>query len=218
MAEERKVEIRKDEIHRILIEREVKEPDEAVEKLERYAGMLEERRSWAGLTSASLRENMSGWIMDSLAVLQVLPCEELKVLDIGSGGGLLGVILAVARPAWAVSMVESSSRKSAFLAEAVGALGLKKAEVLKARAEELAGAREFEACVSRAAGRLKEMVVIALPLLKPGGLYVTIKRADVGDEARDAERVVAEAGGSLSIRGPELSGRTGMSLVVVSKL
>lgn len=193
-------------------------PEEAMERLQRYGELLEEKRGWAKLTSARLREDITEWILDSLTVLRALPCEELEVLDIGSGGGLLGVVLAVARPAWKVTMVESSARKSAFLAETAGTIGLERAEILRGRVEDLAGEREFDACVSRAAGRLGDMIGKALPLVRAGGKYVAVKQEDVEAEANNARGRIEEAGGTLEILRPEIIGRPGMSLVIVSKL
>lgn len=191
--------------------------DPAVE-LERFANLVRERRRWAGLTSARAPEDLTELFIDSLHVTRALEPGTRTLVEIGSGGGLLGIPLSVACPDLEMTLVESSSRKAAFLTEAIGALGLRRARVTNARAEELVGSREFDACVSRAAGRLPGMLRTALPLVRHGGRYIAVKQADVSEETRSAKREIASAGGGLTIMGPEETGRPGLSLVVVSKM
>lgn len=193
-------------------------------RIEQYLMMMESRRDWAGLVSRSLAKDPEEAVVDSIGVLSVLSCTGGgTMVDIGSGSGLLGLVLAVTCSDWRVSLVESSGRKCAFLAEAVGALGLINVEVVRARVEEMVGAREFDVAVSRAAGKISQMAKVALGLLRSGGLYVALKGRDPGEEIERAQAVLGDLGGRLAgVTYPgspprwEAPGRT--SLVVVEKM
>lgn len=191
--------------------------------IERYVGMLKEKRAWAGLTSRALPERVAAAIAESVTVLAALERGPTRVLEIGSGGGLLGVVLSVACPEWDVTMVESSGRKAAFLAEAIGACGIENARVTRARAESLVGSEEPDACVSRAAGGLEEMAGVALGLLRPGGRYIALKQSDVLAEVEAARPTIEASGGKVAeiVRPPlprSIAERSGLSLVVIEKL
>ncbi len=165
--------------------------------IKRYLEMLQGKRQWAGLASRSLSEDPARAVVESLSVLAVSGRGRAKVVEVGSGGGLLGVVLAVARPDWELTMVESKGRKAAFLAEAAGSLGLGNVKVVKARAQSLAGSG-FDMCVSRAAGRLSDMAGVALPLLRTGGKYVALKQRDVAGEVEAAAGAIGSRGGKIT--------------------
>ncbi len=201
----------------------VEDFDEKKGLIERYVGMLEEKRAWAGLTSRALQERAPAAIAESVTLLAALKRGPTRVLEIGSGGGLLGVVLAVACPEWEVTMVESSGRKAAFLAEAIGACGIGNARVARARAESLVGSEEPDACVSRAAGGLEETAGVALGLLRPGGRYIALKQSDVLVEVEAASAAIEASGGKVAgiLRPPlprSIAERSGLSLVVIEKL
>jgi 16S rRNA (guanine527-N7)-methyltransferase len=116
------------------------------------------------------------------------------VLDLGSGAGLPGIVLAAARPDLTVVLVEPLLRRATFLSEAVAALGLPGVLVRRARAEELVGKLLVDAVTARAVAPLDRLAGWALPLLHPGGRLVALK----GEQA-DAE--LATAGGALQQAG-----------------
>lgn len=197
--------------------------EEIIEKLQDYESLLAERRRWAGLTSRTLGENTRKAVLESIALLSAVDRGPADVAEVGSGGGLLGIVLSLACRDWKVALVESSGRKAAFLAEAVGALGLQNARVVNARAETLAGRTEFDLCISRAAGTVAEVGKVALGLLKKGGSYVALKRSRVEEELEEAAPVIKRAGGEIEgvILPPRLSAEVtplSISLVVVRKL
>lgn len=195
-----------------------------IEKIECYVEMIKSRRRWGGLVSKETALNLEGLIVDSIGMLQVLSCGETKsVVDIGSGSGILGLVLAVMCPEWKVSMVESSGRKCAFLAEAKWAMEVENASVVRARAKSLVGAVQYDVAVSRAAGTISMIAPMALGLLRPGGRYVALKRRDIGSEVEDAGPVLSELGGEvvgIILPGAppdwEAPGRT--SLVAIEKM
>jgi 16S rRNA (guanine(527)-N(7))-methyltransferase RsmG len=174
---------------------DVGEVDRKLVLIDSYAKMLSQRRKWAGLTSRALPDGIELAVVDSTAVLSLQERRNLGVVEIGSGGGLLGIVVSILRSSWQVTMVESSSRKSAFLAEVVGALALENARVFAGRAEELDAGGTFDLCLSRASGRIVDLAPVALRLLKPGGRYIALKPSDVAGEVTEAKGAIHDAGG-----------------------
>jgi 16S rRNA (guanine527-N7)-methyltransferase len=110
------------------------------------------------------------------------------VLDLGSGAGLPGLVLAIQRPDVQVVLVESLQRRAAFLTEAVAHLGLRNTVVRRARAEELHGKVLVDVVTARAVAPVDRLAGWALPLLQTGGRLLALK----GDRA-DAELATAAA-------------------------
>jgi 16S rRNA (guanine527-N7)-methyltransferase len=135
-------------------------------------------------------------VADALVALEL---EEVRaarrIADLGSGAGFPGLVLAAALPAAAVSLVESSSKKCAFLARAAEVMGLGNAEAVAARAEEWrAGMGRCELVTARAVAPLPVLVEYAAPLLVEGGALVAWKgRRDSGEEA-DGDAAAAATG------------------------
>ncbi|WP_308422224.1 16S rRNA (guanine(527)-N(7))-methyltransferase RsmG [Marmoricola endophyticus] len=119
------------------------------------------------------------------------------VADIGSGAGLPGIPIAIARPDVCVVLVEPLLRRATFLQEAVAALGLDNVEVVRARAEELAGHRAFPVVTARAVARLDKLAGWTLPLVAPGGWLVAMKGAAVTEELDGARRAIQRLGGEV---------------------
>jgi 16S rRNA (guanine527-N7)-methyltransferase len=139
-------------------------------------------------------------VADSLAALEVEGFRSASSLvDIGSGAGFPGVVLAIAIPDARIDLVESSRRKCAFLGRLAGNLELTNVSVVCSRAEEWAageGAERYEAAAVRAVGSLATLVEYAAPLLRRGGLLVAWK----GRRDSDEERRGADAAGTLGMR------------------
>jgi 16S rRNA (guanine527-N7)-methyltransferase len=117
-----------------------------------------------------------------------------SVCDVGSGAGLPGLVLALARPDLEVCLVEPLLRRTTFLSEAVETLGLTNVEVVRGRAEELHGTREFAVVTSRAVAPLDRLADWSMPLVRLGGHLVAMKGAS-------AEQEVAAASTSLRRHG-----------------
>lgn len=153
----------------------LKLPAEACDRLLAYAALLGKWNKVHNLTA--LREEsqiVSHHLLDSLAVLPHLgPAQRLA--DIGSGGGLPGIPLAIARPALEVALVESSHKKSAFLQQAKIELGLANVAVHCERVEALRPEHLFDAVISRAFSDLAEFVRLAGHLVAPGGTLLAMK-------------------------------------------
>ena len=207
----------------VLTDLKTQDPRRKATLLENYLKMLKEKRRWAGLASSKAAHEPWDLVIDSLGVIKVIGCRSgLEVADLGAGGGIVGLVMAIVCETIEVCLIESSSRKCAFLAEAVGSLGIRNAEVLCDRVENLHGRRSFNCVVSRAAGRLVDTLPAGLPILRPGGIFVAVKGGGTGpelEEARElfqAEGVRLEEPGGRELKDAASLGRA--SLVVVRKV
>ena len=99
----------------------------------------------------------------------------LRVLDVGAGGGIPGIPLAIARPDWVVTMVDSNHKKVAFLTQAAIELGLRNVTAHATRIEAFAPAARFDVVISRAFSDLETFVQAAIDQVAPGGLLVAMK-------------------------------------------
>ena len=171
-----------------------------LDSAERYAALLASPGFIRGLKGP--RETPRLWERHLLncAVLGELLPRDSTVCDIGSGAGLPGVVLAIARPDLTVTLVEPLLRRTTFLEEAVEALGLDQVEVVRARAEELHGRRRFDVVTSRAVAPLPKLARWSLPLTRPGGTVVAMKGASAQAEVDDARRELRKLGaGPVSV-------------------
>ena len=149
--------------------------------LARFSALLARWNAVHNLTAIdSPATILSHHLLDSLAVLPaisaIFPQSQVRVLDIGSGGGLPGIPLAVAKPTWKVTLVDKVQKKIAFLTQARLELGLANVECLHARAEDLEGTC-FDLIVSRAFASLDEFVRVSAQLIAPGGWWAAMKGA-----------------------------------------
>lgn len=135
-------------------------------------------------------------VVDLLAA--AAPPQGARVVDIGAGGGVPGIPMAILRPDLQVVLVDSDQRKSGFLTHAAGALALGNVRVLAARAEEVARdvdhRARFDLAVSRALAPPPVMCELSLPLLRIGGTVAALVR-DPARAARDSARAAVLCGG-----------------------
>lgn len=115
------------------------------------------------------------------------------VLDLGSGAGLPGLVLALLRPDLTVELVEPLLRRATFLTEAVAELGLGNVTVTRARAEDLPG-RAADAVTARAVAPLHRLAGWAMPLLRPGGRLLALKGARAQEELASSTVSLRRAG------------------------
>jgi len=118
------------------------------------------------------------------------------VVDVGSGAGLPGVVLALARPDLSVTLLEPLLRRTTFLAEAVADLALDNVEVVRGRAEESVGRlRPADAVVARAVAPLDRLAGWCLPLARQGGVLLALKGSSAPAEVAEHRAAVARLGG-----------------------
>lgn len=141
-------------------------------------------------------------LIDSIAVLpvlrQFLTGPSPKIADLGSGGGLPAIPIAIVQPEWQLSLIEAIRKKTAFLQHVRGKLKLKNIEVLCERVEDAAVQQtgQFDAVISRAFTSLARFLDLSLPFLKPDGLVFAMKAKRADDEMKDVSmekwRLVAD--------------------------
>lgn len=172
-------------------------------QVRRYAELLADAGVTRGLIGP--REITRLWERHLLNCAQVAGAfpAGARVCDLGSGPGLPGVVLALARPDLQVSLLEPLLRRTRFLEEVRGELGLDGLEIIRGRAEEHRGAG-FDAVVARAVAPLPRLVRWGLPLCRPGGLLLAMKGAGAEEELAAAGAALAKAG-ARSSRVQELS-------------
>jgi 16S rRNA (guanine527-N7)-methyltransferase len=139
-------------------------------------------------------------LLDSLTATSLLAqSTHARILDLGSGGGLPGIPLAVALPTTSVLLVDSIGKKTMFLRAAVAALGLHDhVAVMTSRAEDVARRPErgtFDFVTVRAVASLPELIELALPLLRVGGSLIAWKRGDLAAELAAGRRAARVLGG-----------------------
>lgn len=120
--------------------------------------------------------------------------EGVEVCDIGSGAGLPGLVLALSRPDLRLTLVEPLLRRSTFLDEAVSELALDNVEVVRARAEELHGRRDFQVVTARAVAPLDRLLAWSMPLVRKGGALLAMKGSSAGEEIDAAAAALARYG------------------------
>lgn len=120
-------------------------------------------------------------VLNSAVLGEAVP-HGASVCDIGTGAGLPGVVLAIARPDITMTLVEPLLRRTTFLDEVVSELGLDHVTVVRARAEELHGNRTFDVVTSRAVAPLERLVGWSMPLVAATGALVAMKGRSVHDE------------------------------------
>ena len=147
-------------------------PVEAITRLVAYLTLLERWNRAYNLTAVRDPDAMVvRHLLDSLSILPWL--EGPRVLDVGSGAGLPGIPLAIARPDLAVTMVDTVQKKATFLQQAAIELGLKNVAVHHARVEEMSG--QYAQISSRAFAELALFVSLTRHLLAPGGHWLAMK-------------------------------------------
>lgn len=164
----------------------------------RYADLLVSDGVQRGLIGP--RESSRIWsrhLLNSAAVAELVP-EHTDVLDVGSGAGLPGIPMALARPDLSVTLLDPLQRRTDFLAEVVPALGLAdRVAVLRGRAEENAIRRQIgavSAIVARAVAPLDRLVRWCVPLLEPGGWLFALKGRSAPDELSASVAALRRAG------------------------
>ncbi len=142
----------------------------------------------------TLDDGISKHLVDSLSILTLDLGASQQWLDLGSGGGMPGMILALAKPEISMTLVESTQKKAHFLNLAAAELGLlKRVQIEPERAERLGQGKlreKFDIVTCRALGRLNIVLELAIPLLKIGGKLIAYKGPKADEEILEAEKAL----------------------------
>jgi 16S rRNA (guanine527-N7)-methyltransferase len=164
--------------------------DAAFAKLLRYTELLAKWNRTYNLTAISDPLGMvTHHLLDSLAVVPHLPLTAAAAMaDVGSGGGLPGIPIAIVQPAWHVTVNDASEKKAAFLRQAAMELGLANLSVHEGRVEAWRPAKRFALVISRAFAELAQFIERSRHLLEPAGWLAAMKGAMPSAEIAAAPR------------------------------
>ena len=163
-------------------------------------------------------------VADALTVLPFLPAGPHAIADVGTGGGVPGVPLAIARPDARVLLIESTKKKAAFLRSAVGQLGLGNVAVADLRAEEVGQSPEhrerYDVVVARAVAALAWLAEWCLPLAKPKtGKVLAMKGERAAEELPAAQKAIKLLnGGPPAVHPVDLPGTEHHVIVEIPKV
>lgn len=168
------------------------------DRLRRFAELV--RTSEHNLVSRRARDELkSRHIPECVALADVLPRGPQRVLDIGSGGGFPGMVLAIVRPELEVHLLDATAKKTAFLSETAADLDVS-VTVHTGRAEQLQRgdlANTFDVVTARAVAPLDRLVGWALPFLRQGGVLYAVKGERWEEELAAASGAMQRYGASL---------------------
>lgn len=147
---------------------------EVRQKMLEYLALLQKWNKTYNLTAIRQPEQMvSNHLLDSLSILPHL--WPGRWLDVGCGPGLPGLVLALMRPEWTFTLLDSNSKKTSFVQQAVIELGLRNVSVCCARVEDWQAEKKFDGIVSRAFAGVTEFVALTRHLLAQDGGWVAMK-------------------------------------------
>jgi 16S rRNA (guanine527-N7)-methyltransferase len=162
---------------------------ERLELVRRYTESLARRGEELGLIGPlELPRLWSRHVVNSGLVAPLL--RPGRVGDVGSGAGLPGLVLAIARPDVHLTLIEPMERRVAWLNQQVDELGLDNVDVVRARAEEAKLTGRLDQVTARAVSALRTLIPITAPLLRPGGELLLMKGAGVAGEMGAAEKAI----------------------------
>lgn len=159
-----------------------------------YLSMIARWNQVYNLTAfQSADEMFTHHLLDCLAAIPSLDRwasgdqETLSVLDVGSGAGLPGIVLALVRPAWRVTCVDSVSKKATFIRQVKAELGVSNLQAVHGRVEspDTWEGRRFDLVISRAFASLADLIDMTRGILAEHGIWVAMKGALSGDERRN---------------------------------
>ena len=172
----------------------------ALDQLGRYCDLLLEKNQVMNLTAVTEpAEVVRRHFLDSAALLPTRALQGKAVVDVGTGAGFPGLVLAILDPSAHLTLLDSQGKRLDWLAEVVGELGLDNVTILQGRAEELGLDKDqrerYDTAVSRAVAALPVLAELCLPLVKPGGLFLAMKSNKTDEEIEAAAPIIQTLGG-----------------------
>jgi len=182
--------------------------EEHRQKLDRFSELLIDENKKYNLTRIDSPEQIEArHFLDSLAGLSALDelskktGKPLRILDIGSGAGFPGLVLAIVRPQWQITSLEATEKKANFQKMVCDALGLENTTILNGRAEAVAHHAQFrkifDAVTARALARMPVLAELSLGFVKIGGLGLYWKGPSANEELQTAQAAVKQMGAKI---------------------
>ena len=175
--------------------------DHALPQLEGYASLLLEKNKVMNLTAITAPQEVATLhLLDCAALLPLSPLAGKTVIDVGTGAGLPGMVLALLTPDARFTLLDSLGKRIDFLQEVCDDMGLTHVTCVHARAEEFAGQHreQYDVAVSRAVAQLNVLCELTLPLVKVDGRFIAMKSTSSDQEIQEARSAVSQLGGRIA--------------------
>ena len=174
--------------------------DGGTPSLLRYGELLLEKNKVMNLTAITEPADVASLhFLDSAALLALADLKGKTVVDVGTGAGFPGMPLKILEPSIHMTLLDSLGKRITFLQEVCDDLGLTDVQCVHARAEEFAAEhrQSFDFAVSRAVANLSVLCELCLPLVKPGGYFLSMKSVESGQELEAAKKAIQILGGQV---------------------
>ena len=166
---------------------DLKLSDQVIDQLMTYLNLVEKWNRVYNLTAIRERDEMIKLhFLDSLSILNHVHVK--NILDVGSGAGFPGIVLAITKPELKVTVMDSVNKKTTFMQQVKSELSLTNLDVVNSRAEDYQPTTLFEAVTSRAFSNLKNMMSLTQHTLKKDGVWLAMKSKDVREELEAFEK------------------------------
>jgi 16S rRNA (guanine527-N7)-methyltransferase len=174
--------------------------DAMLERFAHYRDLLLEANQRFNLTRITDPADFEVRVLaDSLLLLPYVPADAKRLLDVGSGGGVPGLVLAIARPELRITLLDATGKKVRFLADAAVSLGLPHVTAMQGRAEELGHdthhREAYDVVTARAVARLATLAELTLPFARRGGRAILPKGGAAAEELFEARYAIGVLGG-----------------------
>ena len=166
----------------------------------RYGELLLETNKVMNLTAITEPKDVATLhFLDSAALLTLADLKGKTVVDVGTGAGFPGMPMKILEPSIQLTLLDSLGKRITFLQEVCVNLGLTDVQCVHARAEEFAAEhrQSFDFAVSRAVANLSVLGELCLPLVKPGGYFLSMKSVESGQELEAAKKAIQILGGRV---------------------
>jgi len=161
--------------------------DQVIDQLMTYLDLVEKWNRVYNLTAIREREEMIKLhFLDSLSILKHVQVK--NILDVGSGAGFPGIVLAITKPELKVTVMDSVNKKTTFMQQVKSELSLTNLDVVNSRVEDYQPTTLFEAVTSRAFSNLKNMMSLTQHTLQKEGVWLAMKSKDVKQEVEAFEK------------------------------
>lgn len=161
--------------------------DQMIDQLMTYLNLVEKWNRVYNLTAIRERDQMIKLhFLDSLSILNHVHVK--NILDIGSGAGFPGIVLAITKPELKVTVMDSVNKKTTFMQQVKSELALTNLDVVNSRVEDYQPITLFEAVTSRAFSNLKNMMSLTQHTLQKEGMWLAMKSKDVKEELEEFEK------------------------------